>query len=248
MDRVELVGVLRQATGVALVFQPLPLEEAGLEQRGRRVVVQFVQLGRPGAVVGQVQAPVQMRLALAPAVGDPVAVVRRNRQLVHQSLAGDDIADQVQRHLVQLGAGYGWPSMVWKRKPASAARARHWARSAIRMRCMGRSAAVAAAGAAARAGVAEATTAGGDRTVRFAGDRGQAGLARADATGGVQTTATARGRARPTSALVLVGRRRRRRRTPDSIRPDPPDHPRRRMAPPGSRLEAARARAEHVHP
>ncbi|KAG0763039.1 hypothetical protein G6F22_018510 [Rhizopus arrhizus] len=76
---------------------------------------------------------------------------------------------------------------------------------------MGRSAAVAAAGAAARAGVAEATTAGGDRTVRFAGDRGQAGLARADATGGVQTTATARGRARPTSALVLVGRRRRRR-------------------------------------
>ncbi|KAG1606086.1 hypothetical protein G6F46_013251 [Rhizopus delemar] len=105
MDRVELVGVLRQATGVALVFQPLPLEEAGLEQRGRRVVVQFVQLGRTGAVVGQVQAPVQMRLALAPAVGDPVAVVRRNRQLVHQSLAGDDIADQVQRHLVQLGAG-----------------------------------------------------------------------------------------------------------------------------------------------
>jgi len=96
---------MRQATGVALVFQPLPLEEAGLEQRGRRVVVQFVQLGRASTVVGQVQATVQMRLALAPAVGDPVAVMRRNRQLVHQAFAGDDIADQVQRQLVQLGAG-----------------------------------------------------------------------------------------------------------------------------------------------
>jgi hypothetical protein len=29
MDRVELVGLLRQAAGVALVLQPLPLEEAG---------------------------------------------------------------------------------------------------------------------------------------------------------------------------------------------------------------------------
>ncbi len=102
---VELVGVLRQATGVALVLQPLPLEEAGLEQRGRRVVVQFVQLGRAGAVVGKVQAPVQVRLALSPALGNPVAVVRGDRQLVHQALAGDHIANKIQRHLVQLGAG-----------------------------------------------------------------------------------------------------------------------------------------------
>ncbi|KAG1241964.1 hypothetical protein G6F65_023253 [Rhizopus arrhizus] len=62
--------------------------------------------------------------------------------------------------------------------------------------------------------------------------------------------ATARSRPEfPPRRHHFFGRRRRRRhRTPDSIRPDPPDHPRRRMAPPGSRLEAARARAEHVHP
>src|SRR5690349_5967085 len=92
--------------------------------------------------------------------------------------------------------------MVWKRKPDSAARARHWLRSSIRTRFI-RSTAVAAAAAA---GVAKAATTGGDGAVRGGVHRGEARLAGADAAGGVEAAAAARGRARPALGLVLVGR------------------------------------------
>ena len=105
VDRVELVAAGRQPAACKLVFQPLPLEESGLEQRGRGVVIQFVELGRAGAVVGEVHAAVQVRLALAPALRDPVAVRFRDRQLLHVLLAADDALDHVQRHRVQLLAG-----------------------------------------------------------------------------------------------------------------------------------------------
>ncbi len=105
MDGVELVRLLRQQATVALVFQPLPLEEGRFVQRGWRVVVQLVQLGRAIAVIGKIQATVEMRVAATPAFGDPVTERFRDGQLRHQRLAAYHFVNQIQRHGMQLGAG-----------------------------------------------------------------------------------------------------------------------------------------------
>ena len=105
VDGIELVGMPGQGAAVALVLQPLPLEERGFVQRGRRVVVEFIELGRAAAVVRKIHAAIQVRLAFAPALRNPVAERLRYRQLLHVLLAGHDALDHVQRHRVQLFAG-----------------------------------------------------------------------------------------------------------------------------------------------
>src|SRR5690606_10834944 len=101
----------------------------------------------------------------------------------------------------------GAPSMVWKRKPASAARARQLPRSAIATRFTASTADAVAATTAA----AEATTARGHGTVGLAGHRRQAGLAGTNAAAGVRTTSTPRGGLGPAIGLVPESRLRCRR-------------------------------------
>src|SRR5690606_19675362 len=66
VDRVELVGTGGEGAGLALALQPVPLEERGLEQRCRSVVVELVQLCRPTTVVGEVDPAVEVRIAPPP--------------------------------------------------------------------------------------------------------------------------------------------------------------------------------------
>ncbi|MNF05343.1 hypothetical protein D3C80_2050470 [compost metagenome] len=66
VDAVELVGVLGQQATFDALLQPAPLKRCGLIQAGRRVVVEFQQLGWPGAAVGKVHAPIQVRVAFEP--------------------------------------------------------------------------------------------------------------------------------------------------------------------------------------
>ncbi len=68
VQRVELVGALGQPARRHLVLEPGPLEDGGLEERGRRVGVVFEQLRRSGAVVGEVEAAVEIAVAPVPAV------------------------------------------------------------------------------------------------------------------------------------------------------------------------------------
>ena len=64
VDQVELVGA------GAGVFQPVPLHDRGLQQRGRRVRVVLEQLRHPMSIPRDVHAPVQRGLAGAPGTID----------------------------------------------------------------------------------------------------------------------------------------------------------------------------------
>lgn len=66
VDAVELVGMLGQQAAFDALLQPAPLECRGLVEAGRCVVVEFQQLGGPGAVVGEVHASIQVRVAFEP--------------------------------------------------------------------------------------------------------------------------------------------------------------------------------------
>ena len=102
MQRIELVGVARQQLARDRVFQPLPLEHRGLEHRRRRVGVVFEQLRRTLAVVSQVEAAVEARIAALPARRDPVPERRRNLEDAQQSIVGNCALDQRAAHLVEL--------------------------------------------------------------------------------------------------------------------------------------------------
>src|SRR6185437_15694738 len=77
VDRVELVVLGKD------ILQPVPLHDARLEKRGRRVRVVFEHRGLARAVPREVEAPVEARIVVAPralderveSLGDPEALV-----------------------------------------------------------------------------------------------------------------------------------------------------------------------------
>ena len=68
MNRIVLVGALRDDGALDRLFQPGPLEHRGLEDRGRRVRVVLQQLGGILAVEAEVEPAVKAELVVVPAV------------------------------------------------------------------------------------------------------------------------------------------------------------------------------------
>ena len=66
LQAVELVAAFRQVSGVHLIFQPNPLEECRLVQRGWRIRVVFQKLRLAHAVPCQIEARVERRLIRFP--------------------------------------------------------------------------------------------------------------------------------------------------------------------------------------
>ena len=89
VQRIVLVGVLRDDAACHRILQPLPLEHRGLEHRGRRVGVVFQEFRRSLAVVAQIEASVEARVAALEARCDPIPVRHRNVQDFHHALVGE---------------------------------------------------------------------------------------------------------------------------------------------------------------
>jgi hypothetical protein len=98
MERIELIALGRCG------LQPIPLHDGRLEQRGRRVGVIFQEARRRSAVVGQVEAAVEIFLLRRPAAGHRVPGDARDAQPFEGLFAAVDHAvDQRQAHLLQFG-------------------------------------------------------------------------------------------------------------------------------------------------
>ena len=83
---------------------PRPLNHCRLQQRGRRVAVELEQLGRPGAVIAEVEpAEVERRRLGVPGVADRLVKRRRDREPIHQPLIVDDRLSGGEEQPVQLG-------------------------------------------------------------------------------------------------------------------------------------------------
>ena len=83
VDAVELVGV-----GMG-VLEPVPLDDGGFEQGGRGIGVVLEQLGRPRAVVTQIEAAVERRGILLPAFDDVRGPLFRETEAREEVLAND---------------------------------------------------------------------------------------------------------------------------------------------------------------
>ena len=107
VDGVELVGVLGKRAVRYGLFEPAPLEVAGLVERGWRVGVVFKELGGPAAVIREVEAPVEARLASIVAVGDRVPRALGNLQPRENALVTHGAANDLVSHLMKLdGRGF----------------------------------------------------------------------------------------------------------------------------------------------
>ena len=82
------------------VLEPVPLADRRLEQRGRGVGVVLHQLRRPRAVVAQVEAAVEVRVAASPGRRDLLPAPLGQRE-VAEPLGGDDVVDRLETHRVQ---------------------------------------------------------------------------------------------------------------------------------------------------
>ncbi len=102
VDRIELVGVLRNDAALDRLLQPAPLEHRGLEDRGRRVGVVFEQFRRPCAVEGQIEPAIEAAFVALPAVRDQRPEGFRDFQPLQIFLVADRLCDQREAHLVDL--------------------------------------------------------------------------------------------------------------------------------------------------
>ena len=105
VDAVELIRPSRQNACLQLILKPLPLEGGAFVKGGRCVGIIFQQLGRARAVIGQIETPVDFRIAPAPAFRYEITVRLRNGQPRHQFLAGNDLGHGLTAHAMQLGRG-----------------------------------------------------------------------------------------------------------------------------------------------
>ena len=70
MDRVDLIGALRNDVSFDRLFEPGPLEHRRLENRGRGVRVILQQLRRIAAVETQVEPAIEAAIVAVPALRD----------------------------------------------------------------------------------------------------------------------------------------------------------------------------------
>ena len=99
LDELLVQGVPLVVVGVD-VLPPVPLQQRRLEQRGRGVGVVLQHLRRAGAVVAQVEAAVDVRVAAPPRRRHALPRVLRDRE-VAEALGGDDVVHRLQAHRVQ---------------------------------------------------------------------------------------------------------------------------------------------------
>ncbi len=103
MQRIVLVGIGGHDVSRLRVLQPHPLERAGLEHRGRRIGVVLEQLRGTVAVVGEIEAAIEARVATLPACRDEVPEPLGDTQHAQHALVGDRAPDKLAAHTVKLG-------------------------------------------------------------------------------------------------------------------------------------------------
>jgi hypothetical protein len=98
MDRVELVGL-----GIERL-QPLPLDDARLEQRRRGVGIVFEHSRRLARAIEQVEAAIEILVAALPAGVDQLGALGADAEAVIVAL-GDHLFDRGEADPLQLGGG-----------------------------------------------------------------------------------------------------------------------------------------------
>ncbi len=105
MDRIELVGTLRDDVAFDRLFEPGPLKHRRLENRGRGVGVIFQQLCRAVSAETQVQPAIEAAVVAAPAFRNQRPERFRYLQPAQKIFVVDGMADQLEAHRVDLGGG-----------------------------------------------------------------------------------------------------------------------------------------------
>ncbi len=93
VDGVELVGGRRDLSARLHVLQPSPLENGAFKQAGRRVGIEFEQLCRTVAIIGEVETAIKIALVAAPGADDRVVIGLRNGHSLHQRTIRNDPFD-----------------------------------------------------------------------------------------------------------------------------------------------------------
>ena len=102
MDRIELVGALRDDVALDRLFEPGPLKHRRLENRGRRIRVVLQQFRRAPAVEAQVEPAVEAGIVAVPALGDQRPEGFGYLQPAQIFFVVDRAADQFEAHRVDL--------------------------------------------------------------------------------------------------------------------------------------------------
>ena len=102
MDRVELVGALRDDVAFDRLFEPGPLKHRRLEDRGRGVRVVFQQFRRTAAVEAEIQPAIEAGVVAVPALGNQRPEGFRYLQPAQIFFVVDGAADQFEAHRVDF--------------------------------------------------------------------------------------------------------------------------------------------------
>ena len=105
MDRIELVGALRDDVALDRLFEPGPLKNRRFENRGRGVGVVLQQFRRAPAVVAQVEPAVEAGIVAVPALGQQRPERFGYLQPAQIFFVVDRAADQFEAHRVDLAGG-----------------------------------------------------------------------------------------------------------------------------------------------
>ena len=102
MDRIELIGALRDDVSLDRLFEPGPLEHRRLENRGRGVGVVFQKFRRIAAIETQIEPAIEAAVVAMPALRDQRPEGFRYFQPAQIFFIVDRMADQFEAHRVDL--------------------------------------------------------------------------------------------------------------------------------------------------
>ena len=105
VDRIELVGALRDDVALDRLFEPGPLKDRRFENRGRRIRVVLQQFRRAPAVIAEVEAAVEAGIVAVPALGQQRPERFGYLQPAQIFFIADRAADQFEAHRVDLAGG-----------------------------------------------------------------------------------------------------------------------------------------------
>ena len=105
MDRIELVGALRDDVALDRLFEPGPLEDRRLENRGRGVGVIFQKFRRIAAVEAEIQPAVEAGIVAVPAFGNQRPECFGYSQAAQVLFVVERMTDQFEAHRVDFSGG-----------------------------------------------------------------------------------------------------------------------------------------------
>ena len=105
MDRIELVGALRDDVALDRLFEPGPLKHRRFENRGRGVGVVLQQFRRAPAVEAEIQPAVEAGIVAVPALGNQRPERFGYFQPAQIFFVVDRTADQFEAHRVDFAGG-----------------------------------------------------------------------------------------------------------------------------------------------